>query len=71
MDAITKVGLGILTGGLFYLGYEMMQDGETADTTETKEARELDAVVVPRPNMIMAKSKTLMMVESHSSPSIR
>ncbi len=40
MDAITKVGLGILTGGLFYLGYEMMQDGETPDTTETKEARE-------------------------------
>jgi len=40
MDAITKVGLGILTGGLFYLGYEMIRDGETADTTETKEAQQ-------------------------------
>jgi len=70
MDAITKVGLGILTGGLFYLGYEMIRDGETADTTETKEARELDVVVVPRPSMIMAKSKTPTMVELHSSLSI-
>ncbi len=43
MDAITKVGLGILTGGLFFVGYQMIRDGEMAPRggmteTVTKEA---------------------------------
>jgi len=43
MDAITKVGLGILTGGLFFVGYQLIRDGEMAPRggmteTVTKEA---------------------------------
>ena len=43
MDAITQVGLGIITGGLFVIGYRLIRDGELTpqdSTTETKEARQ-------------------------------